>query len=219
MGGPAVIGPRWSPDGRRLAFFAATGVSGQYQNYIIDAEGGLPRLLSWNNRQLEALPTWSRDGRTIYFASGQSGSLQVWKMPMDGSAPVQITRGGGADASESPDGRLLYYTKVPEAGSGLWSVPIAGGEEKLVVGSVRFGYWAAARGGIYFIDFNVSKAASRPVKFLSFENGQVKHIGAVEKTVLWNNNPGFAVSPDSRWLLYSSLESTEGDLMLIDHFR
>jgi Tol biopolymer transport system component len=154
----------------------------------------------------------------IYFVSGRGGSLQIWKMPVDGGAPEQITRGGGADSWESPDGRLIYYTKVPETGPGLWSVPISGGEETLVLDSVRFGYWAMVRKGIYFIDFNALKDEPRPVKFLNFQDRQVKHIGTVEQNVDWNNNPGFAVSPDSRWLLYSSLESTEGDLMLVDNY-
>ena len=76
-----------------------------------------------------------------------------------------------------------------------------------------------ARKGIYFIDFDVPKDEPRPVKFFSFEDRQATVIGAVEKTVDWRNNPGFAVSPDRRWLLYSTLESTEGDLMLVDNAR
>jgi hypothetical protein len=38
-------------------------------------------------------------------------------------------------------------------------------------------------------------------------------------TVAWTNTPGFAISPNSRWLLYASLESSDADLMLVDHFR
>jgi hypothetical protein len=73
--------------------------------------------------------------------------------------------------------------------------------------------------GIYFVDFDVPKDASRPVKFFDFQDRRVKDVGTVEKSVDWRNNPGFAVSPDGRWLLYSSLESTDGDLMLVDDFR
>jgi hypothetical protein len=140
-------------------------------------------------------------------------------MPVDGGPPAQITKTGGADAWEAPDGRSLYYTNVPEAGAGLWNKPLDDGEEMRVLSSPRFGYWALVDRGIYFIDFDVAKCASRPVKFFSFRDGRVKEIGTVEESVDWKINPGFAVSPDGRWLLYSSLESTGGDLMLVDNFR
>ena len=129
------------------------------------------------------------------------------------------TRGGGAEASESPDGRIVYYTQVPEMGPGLWSVPVDGGEEERVLASVRFGYWTVTHNGIYFIDFEVPSEVPRPVRFFNFRSRQVIQVGTVEKTVTWTNTPGFAVSPDRRWLLYSSLESTDADLMLVDNFR
>jgi hypothetical protein len=40
-----------------------------------------------------------------------------------------------------------------------------------------------------------------------------------EHTASWSNTPGFAISPDGRWLLYTSLESTDADLMLVNNFR
>jgi Tol biopolymer transport system component len=219
MGGPIVLAPKWSPDSRRIAFFATTGPSGNYLAYTISAEGGPPSRLSGDDHHLEALPTWSHDGRWIYFASGRSGSLQVWKMPAAGGEAVPITKGGGAEAAESPDGTLIYYTRVPEMGRGLWSVPREGGEEVRLLNSVSFGYWAVARNGIYFIDFDVPKDAPRPVKFLDFGTHQVAEIGTVESSVASTNAPGFAISADGRWLIYSSRESTEADLMLVDPFR
>ena len=98
-------------------------------------------------------------------------------------------------------------------------MPTDGGEETRLLDSVWFGYWAVAQNGIYFIDFNVASGARKPVKFFNFHNREVTEIGTVENSVSWENNPGFAVSPDSRWLLYSSLESTDADLMLVDNFR
>ena len=219
MGGPVVVGPQWSPDGRRIAFFATTGPAGSYQTYVMDADGGRPSRLTRSEGELEALPAWSRNGRSIFLTSGRSGSLQIWKMPLDSGEPVQLTRHGGAEALPSPDGRVIYYTKVAEIGPGLWSVPVEGGEEERVLESVRFGYWAVARSGIFFIDFDVPGEAVRPMRFFDFQSRRVKQVGAVENTVRWTDTPGFAVSPDGRWLLYTSLESTDADLMLVDNFR
>jgi Tol biopolymer transport system component len=219
MGGPIVVGPQWSPDGRRIAFFATTGTAGIYVTYVADAEDGRLSRVTRTEGELEALPAWSWDGRSLYLTSGRSGSLQIWKKPLDGEEPVQLTKGGGAEASESPDGRIIYYTKVAEIGPGLWSVPTGGGDEQRILESVRFGYWAVVRRGIYFIDFDVPSDARRPVRFFNFQSRQVTQVGTVENTVSWSNTPGFAISPDGRWLLYTSLESTDADLMLVDNFR
>jgi Tol biopolymer transport system component len=219
MGGPILVGPQWSPDGRRIAFFGATGTAGRYSVYVMPAQGGQPSRLTRNENELEALPVWSRDGRFLYVASGRSGSLQIWKKPIDDGQSIQLTRNGGAEAAESPDGQTLFYTKVPETGPGLWSVSVSGGEEVRVVASPRFGYWAMSQAGIYFVDFDVAGEAARPVKFFSFRSRQITQVGTVERTVSWTNTPGFAISPDTRWLLYTSLESTEADLMLVEHFR
>jgi hypothetical protein len=118
-----------------------------------------------------------------------------WKMPADGGQPVQITKGGVADSSESPDGGLLYYTKVGEIGPGLWSVS-SDGERK-----PRF--WVQC--GLARMAFTSSTSTSR-------------EIGTAENGVAWNIS-GLAVNPDSHWLLYPNLESTEADLMLVDNFR
>jgi Tol biopolymer transport system component len=219
MRGPAVIAPQWSPDGRRIAYFATTGRAGTYQAYVIDASGGQWSRLTRSDGDLEALPSWSRDGRTIYITSNRSGSLQIWKVPLAAGDPVQLTSGGGAEAAESPDGRVIYYSKVPEVGPGLWSVPVAGGTEQRVIDIVRFGYWAVVQRGIYFIDFGVPSDAPRPVRFFDFQSRRVTHVGSLETTVSWMNTPGFTISPDGRWLLYTSLETTDADLMLVENFR
>jgi hypothetical protein len=98
-------------------------------------------------------------------------------MPLDGGEPAQLTKRGGAEALESPDGRIVYYTKVAEIGPGLWSVPVEGGEEERVLESVRFGYWTIARSGIYFIDFDVPRDAARPLKFFDFQSRRVNQLG------------------------------------------
>jgi len=222
MGGPVVVAPQWSPDGRRIAFFATTGPAGVYRAHVMDADGGQPSPLTRSEGVLEALPVWSRDGQWIYLTSNRSGSLQLWKVPVSSGEPVQVTRNGGAEAMESPDGSVVYYTKVPEIGPGLWSVDVAGGagnNEQRIIESVRFGYWAVSRRGIYFIDFDVPAESPRPVRFFDFQSRRVTQVGTVENTVSWTSTPGFAVSPDGRWLLYTSLESSDADLMLIDNLR
>ena len=77
------------------------------------AEDGRTSRLTRTEGELEALPAWSRDGRWVYLASGRSGSLQIWRVPLDSGEPVQITKGGGAEASESPDGSMNLLHEGP----------------------------------------------------------------------------------------------------------
>ena len=72
---------------------------------------------------------------------------------------------------------------------------VDGGEEERVLESVRFGYWAVARSGIYFIDFDVPSEAARPVRFFDFQSRRVKQVGTVENTVSLDQYARFRNQP------------------------
>jgi Tol biopolymer transport system component/DNA-binding winged helix-turn-helix (wHTH) protein len=115
--------PAWSPDGRRLAFDA--GVGDQFHVFITAPEGGVLRPLT-SSRTYDARPRYSTDGKWIYFTSTRSGDYQIWRMRADApdadAAATQMTRQGGIEAEESPDGRYLYYAKRNRAG--LWRLSL-----------------------------------------------------------------------------------------------
>ena len=57
------------------------------------------------------IPSYSRDGKWLYFASSRTGRNEIWKMAAEGGAAVQVTKNGGLVAFESTDGKWLYYSK------------------------------------------------------------------------------------------------------------
>ena len=142
--GPYVSGtPRWSPDGRWIAFDSrskALGTAGNPDIFIISVDGGQPQRLTADPAE-DVAPSWSRDGRWIYFGSSRSGSMQIWRVAVAGGPAVQITTQGGFEGFESPDGKYFYYTKgrgIP----GICRVPVEGGQEVPVIESHQAGAMA-----------------------------------------------------------------------------
>ena len=134
--------PRWSPDGRQIALAAATG--GHVQLMVMGAHGEESRVLSKDSG--EARPSWSVDGRFLYFQSDRTGRPEIWRIPVSGVEPaVQITRNGGVEAFESPDGTGIFFIRTSEAAT-LYRQPVAGGAETPVTGmsKVDLGNWRPA---------------------------------------------------------------------------
>jgi dipeptidyl aminopeptidase/acylaminoacyl peptidase len=59
-------------------------------------------------------PAWSPDGKWIYFQSPRFGKNDVFRMPLEGGEPEQLTRvaGGAKVFAVSKDGRWLAYTSA-----------------------------------------------------------------------------------------------------------
>jgi Tol biopolymer transport system component len=199
--------PRWSPDGRSIAFEFHTKEHGVI--YLLDVRSGVPRLLETLPDADNGGPSWSRDGKWLYFYSDRGGgTFQVWKMQLNGGAPVQVTKKGGVFAVESVDGHALYYAKFEEPG--IWRMPMQGGEETRVLDQPHgdFWYnWAIAEDGIYYL--------AGDLMFYDFATGKKTTVFSDQKPLLM----GLTVSPDGKSIIYPQVDVVESSIMLLKNFR
>jgi Tol biopolymer transport system component len=166
-------------------------------------------------------PSWSRDGRWIYFDSMRTGEQQVWKMPAKGGEAVQLTRDGGVAPLESPDGKFLYYSQWRYPAS-VWRIPVEGGTPTKILDALSdFKNLAIADNGLYFIPRH-GFAAGSAIQFLSFTKNQIRPLTRLEKPIyagLTGAGGELSVSPDGRWILYTQIDQADFELMMVENFR
>ena len=98
--------PAVSADGASVAF--ALRRNGTYQMHVMGADG--TRLLPLSsNVDVRGTASWSPDGKWIVAAGSDRAGAGLFKLPVDGGAPVQIVKGSFLDPVWSPRGDLIVY--------------------------------------------------------------------------------------------------------------
>jgi Tol biopolymer transport system component/DNA-binding winged helix-turn-helix (wHTH) protein len=200
--------PRWSVDDKWIVFDYHDVTSTQI--YVVDSEGRNLRRITSGHYQ-NVVPSWSRDGATIYFASNRTGDWQVWKHALTSGAETQVTRHGGFAAFESYDGKTLYYSK--RAGGGIWSLPVNGGEERHLTEALHLGDWGnftVTQGGLYLVDSSTEPGPT--IRYYNFQDRRSAPVVMLKQNVLCNTS-NLSSSGDGRTILYTEGECKGSVLM------
>jgi Tol biopolymer transport system component len=206
--------PRFSPDGETIAF-DSLGEDGHWDIWTIDVGGGPPRRFTTHPGD-DNLPSWSRDGRFLYWSSDRAGGRSIWRAPAEGGAEERVTEsgGGGAYSHEAPDGKTLLFQRMAWGGSPLLAAGIGGGAERTIIECVSFRGFVPNAAGIYHVGCGLPLAHEAPLYLLDRATGRDRLIGTLERYEF-----GLAVAPDGKSILYGSIQGEGSDLMLIENFH
>ena len=199
--------PRWSPNGHRIAF-DSEGEDGYRHIWTVDVDGGSLRRLTQDPTD-EAIPSWSQDGRFIYFNSNRTGAPDIWRAAATGGRAERVTHNGGNSACESADGKTLFFTK--SFVGPLFALPLAGGAERKVIDCV-FGEFTVGLAGVYYLGCG---ARSGSLSLLDPATDRDRLLSKLENAT----GDGITVSPDGKTILYAKNIGEGSDLMLIENFR
>ena len=192
--------PSWGPDGR-IVFESAR--DGNPEIYVMDADGGRVRRLT-NSADDDRMPSWSKDGSRIAFASSTDAGGRIMVMPSAGGAAICVA--GACNKvtdgvpSFSPDGRQLAFVRITGESSEIVLVDVRTGEERpLTSGATRMFRWRPTWSPDgRFVLFSTRRQSETSVSVVEVANKTERVITSEpgDQTAVW--------SPDGRQIALAS---------------
>ncbi|MFT3923114.1 MAG: hypothetical protein QM778_11305 [Myxococcales bacterium] len=119
-----VFTPRWSQDGKRIAY-SAWSRGGFRDIWVLDVASGTRTRVTYD-RALDRGPVFSPNGELLYFSSDRSGIANLYAYQFATGKLTQITNvvGGAFQPDVSPDGRTIVYVGYGSRGFDLYALSL-----------------------------------------------------------------------------------------------
>ena len=99
-----------SPDGKRVCVTVRRHARSTL--HCMAADGSNVRIVA-GSLDVRGAPSWSPDGRWIAIAARVGASLRVFRVPVEGGAPVRLVDSVSSSPVWSPDGKFILYSGTP----------------------------------------------------------------------------------------------------------
>ncbi len=130
-----------SPDGTRVAVPVTNEAIGTHDIWIYDVDRNLRSRVTFDDGE-EYFPTWSPDGRDLYYSSNANGPLAIFRLTPGESDDPELVIGGEKalyPSSVSPDGkRLLLASQSKDFGKDVMLIELSGDRQLEVFRSTQF---------------------------------------------------------------------------------
>jgi Tol biopolymer transport system component/imidazolonepropionase-like amidohydrolase len=128
--------PRFSPDGKTIAFISDRG--GMENLWLVDADGKNPRALTSEKDAYVRSAAWTPDG--VYLVARKEESkragippVELWMYHRNGGGGIKLTSSDDVNNASGPvasrDGRFIYFSArasrfnyIPDLSRGLWQI-------------------------------------------------------------------------------------------------
>jgi hypothetical protein len=120
-----VSGPRWSPDGTRIAFATKDNAGNTSLWLYSTVDGEFEELIK--NGADNKHPTWSPDGNYIIFTSDKTGVFNLFSYSLSEKKLYQVTHliGGAFQPDVSPDRKSIVFSSYGSRGFSIARVDYA----------------------------------------------------------------------------------------------
>jgi Tol biopolymer transport system component/predicted Ser/Thr protein kinase len=204
-------GPRWSPDGKRIAFFSSR--SGDWEIWTTDPEGNEFHQITNLGGDNVAWPVWSPDGKRLaYSVFGFATFFIEMDKPWAAQTPEKLPPVSGEDQifagwSWSPDGRMLAGFLGRDSGVAVYS--LASRSFRKLTGHGADPVWLSDSRRLLFLD-------GGKIYLLDSESGKTHELVSVLPEEIARR--GFALSADDRHIFFS-VSMTEADVWMAEFER
>jgi Tol biopolymer transport system component len=220
--GGVVAAPAISPDGNRICFsYRKEGRAGLY---VINANGtGLTTVAT--SIEVQSAASWSPDGKWVAIAGNQGEGTRVFKIPLDGGAPIRLRDTLAFNPVWSPDDRFIVYSEHAAGGSFEVKTMTPDGASVVLPAvaslGLRFPVWFGTPyrfmpGGKTLITLQ-GTAPNQNFFRLDLETGEQRQLTSFDSksgSVIQN----FDISPDGKRIVFDRLRN-HADIVLMNLAR
>jgi Tol biopolymer transport system component len=231
--------PKWSPDGKQIAFLRLVGRTQSLWTVTTDGEkkqlttGGLPSieytLLPYLRAQASSF-SWAPDGHSIAYCSNRSGQQNIWLISADGSRDAQLTNNGDPNLFVkcplwSADGKFIAHTtranETPASEKiidSVWVTEVGTKNSKAIFQSESFARmigWAQGDKELILAVFKGRASNARPAEValvrISAATGEQRPLAVLPAAYLYNIH----LSADRKTIAFTSRQDGKDNVWII----